>query len=339
MDSLSQARLLRWMRGALGEQGEYALKLVVGGRSNMTWVVELDSRPRWVLRHPPIGNHVEGGHDVVREARIVESLAGSEVPVPRVVAIVEDLGVIGVPFVVMEHVSGNVVRDSSDALAALPADRWSGVTRTLVEVLHRVHAVDVSSLPVRRSSRPISQRLLARWLEQSRREECADLAVLEEAHDLLAARQPEGGAEALVHGDYRLENCMIDEQGGIVAVLDWELATVGDPLADVGLLLAYWAQPDDAVRALNDPPTLSPGFPTREEVAAEYLAVSGRSRGDLDFFEALGWWKVACIVGGVHSRIRRGVFAPPDRTEESYRIQAEGLAAEALRRARALGPR
>ena len=313
-----------------------ALDLIVGGRSNMTWRVDVDGQPVQVLRHAPLGNTVQGGHDVVREARIMQALAGTGVPVPDIVDIVEP-GPLDVPIVVSSYLDGGVLRNPAIVEALVPPAQRSALAQNLMDVLVRIHDVDPATLPIRTSSRGIAERQLERWLEQSRREQCSELGVIESTHGLLAARMPSAEEVRIIHGDYRLENCLIDQDGvSIQAVLDWELTTLGDPLADVGLLLAYWAQVGDSARALHDPPTVAPGFPRRDDLVSWYLDATGRNESALRYYEALGWWKLACIVGGVHARIRRGIFLPPDRTEASYAEQAKALAYEARERAAAL---
>lgn len=312
------------------------LDLIVGGRSNVTWRVDLEGRPVQVLRHPPLGNTVAGGHDVVREARVLQAMWSSDVPVPHVVDIVTNSPV-GAPVVVMDFVPGEVLRGPRDVERVVPVGDRDALVRDLVDILARIHGASTEAIPIRTSSRSIADRQLARWLEQSRREGCDELALIESAHAVLAGQAPTSTEATLVHGDYRLENCLVRSDGTrILAVLDWELATIGDPLADVGLLLAYWAQLGDAVRALHDAPTLVDGMPPRDQIVDWYLAQTGRDEHALCYYEALGWWKLACIVGGVHARIRRGVFAPPDRTEDSYAAQARALAEEALARARGI---
>jgi aminoglycoside phosphotransferase (APT) family kinase protein len=149
---------------------------------------------------------------------------------------------------------------------------------------------------------------------------------------------PPQARTAIVHGDFRLDNCLLDPAGEVTAVLDWEICTVGEPLVDLGLLLVYWAEPGDEVSALEDPPTQAPGFATRAAVRRRYEEAAGTRAGDLDFHLAFAWWKLACIVEGVYARVARGALGSVDRPATSFAAQAERLAAAARRSAAALPP-
>lgn len=330
---IDEAALRAWFaRNVASRGGVLAVEPIVGGRSNLTYRVTDTGGDRWVVRRPPVGRLAGGAHDVLREARIIRALRGSAVPVPDVVAVCSDESVVGAPFVVMRHVDGLVPRTPAD-VAALPETHRDALTERLIGALVALHNVvpdDVGLGEIGRRDAYL-RRQLRRWMLQSQREECERLDELRLAHDALVRSVPPQTRCALVHGDFRLENCILDGDGHIAAVLDWELCTLGDPLADLGLLLAYWAEPGDTVTALEHPPTLALGAGGRDRVRRLYQAGTGVTDEHLAFYEAFGWWKLACIVGGVHARVRRGAIEPEDRDEPSFRRQAARLAQAAAK--------
>lgn len=323
---LDEAAVSTWFADHVSVVGGLTFELIVGGRSNLTYRVRDGGGTRWVLRRPPVGA-LPGAHDVLREAHILSCLAGSAVPVPRVVAVCPDAAVTGAPFVVLEHVDGAVVRGPDD-VTALPAEVRDALPGRLVSALLALHEVDPDAVGLGELGRreDYLRRQLRRWLLQSQREECAELATLTRVHDALLAAAPAQRRTAVVHGDFRLENCVIDGAGHIRAVLDWEICTLGDPLADVGLLLAYWAEPGDEVSALEHSPTVALGTGGRAAVRRQYAAATATAVEHLAYYEAFGWWKLACIVGGVHARLRRGAITMADRDEHSFAVQATRLA-------------
>jgi len=174
--------------------------------------------------------------------------------------------------------------------------------------------------------RTTSRRQLHRWQGQWEKSKSRDLPVVDEVHDRLVARIPEQGRATIVHGDYRLDNMILADSGEVAAVVDWELCTLGDPLADVGLLFVYWSQPGDQLTALMQPPTLAAGFPTRDELMQRYAERSGRDLGQLDFYVALARWKLAIILEGVYSRYAAGQYGKTDQGIDEFAKSVEDLA-------------
>nr|WP_153347931.1 phosphotransferase family protein [Nocardia aurantia] len=272
------------------------------GQSNLIFeITDADDR-RWILRRPPLGRLLSSAHDVVREARILTALAGTDVPVPRIVDLATDDGV---PVVLMEHVAGLVI-DRPVIAAALSPQHRRAVGIALPRTLARIHAVnlDDTGLADLASHKPYAERQLKRWTAQWERTKTRDVPRVDRLAERLRAAIPPQRELGLVHGDFHIRNVITDPVGGdITAVLDWELCTLGDPLADLGSLLAYWPQPGEretdsfAMCAL-------PGFPSRAELVTEYVAATARDVAALGFWHALGLWKIAVIREGVLRRTR-----------------------------------
>lgn len=321
-----------WLRGHV-EDLELPLEAtrLAGGRSNLTYLLTDARDRRTVLRRPPLGDLPATAHDVLREARILEGLAG-QVPVPAVLASCEDRSVTGAPFFVMQHLDGRIVRDPATA-EAVPTAARAAVGRGLVAALVTLHAADPERLGLGAlaARRDYAARQLRRWhgnWEATRQRELPDLR---RAHAWLVEHQPAQRRSSIVHGDFRVDNCMLASDGRVIGILDWELATVGDPLADLGQLLVYWAEPDDEFTALNDPPTRVAGYATRTELVDQYLNATGADAVDVAYYVVFNWWKTACIVEDVYSRMLRGAMGASDRTPESFGDQAAALAARAVR--------
>ena len=292
--------------------------LIAGGRSNLTYTVTDSSGARFVLRRPPLGPLLPSAHDMGREHRIMTALAGSPVPVPPVVGLATDESVTGAPFYVMRFVDGLILRDP-DVVEPVPESvRWAA-SESLVDVLADLHTVEPDDVGLGDLGRRDGyvERTLRRWRGQWEKSKSREIPLIEELAERLAADIPPAGPARIVHGDYRLDNCIVSaDDGAVRAVLDWELCTLGDPLADLGQLLMYWAEPDDEFSALFWAPTRAPGFPGRKEVTARYAARSGRDLSDLDFFIALAYWKGACILEGVYVRYASGQYPA---TDDSWR--------------------
>jgi aminoglycoside phosphotransferase (APT) family kinase protein len=305
---------------------------IAGGHSNLTYRVSDAVGRSWALRRPPLGKRLGSAHDMVREHRVVSALGRTEVPVAPVVGLCEDDAVNGAPFYVMEFVEGPVLRGLAEA-AVFPreADRWA-IGERVADTLVAIHAVDPDAVGLGDLGRKEEYvaRQLRRWQGQWEDSKTRELAVVDRVHDVLAARIPAQGPATIVHGDYRLDNMILTDAGAVAAVVDWELCTLGDPLADVGLLLVYWAQPgEDNPIGLGHPANLAPGFPSREELAARYAERSGRDLAELDFFLALGYWKLAVIIEGVYARYVAGSYGKVDDGVEYFARLVERLAAEA----------
>jgi aminoglycoside phosphotransferase (APT) family kinase protein len=293
-----------------GAEGGHPLTatLIAGGRSNLTYSLT-DGTHRWVLRRPPLGHVLPTAHDMVREHRVLSALASTDVPVPRTYALCEDVEVNGAPFYVMEQVDGIVYRDASALATLSPADARR-CSDELVDVLARIHAVDYEAVGLADFGRPDGylERQVRRWGEQWERSKTAELPEVDELARRLRNALPESGPPTIVHGDYRLDNTMMarDDPGRIVAVLDWEMSTLGDPLADLGLFLLYWGQADAQVIATGAAIGSQPGFATRDEVVDRYARVSGRPVDALDWYVVFASYKLAIIVEGINARYRMG---------------------------------
>lgn len=277
-----------------------------GGHSNVTVRVQDSGGRRVLLRRPP-ADAQPGAHDVVREARLVQALAGTGVPVAGVLAVCRDVSVLGAPFTVSDWVEGTVVDSPAVVQHALgdPARRARAAT-DLVAGLVRLHAVDPKRAGIEDLVRPGSflDRQLYRWSVIWGSTRTCELPLVDQLHARLAAAKPPEAHAGLVHGDYRLGNCLLNEDGSLAAVLDWELATVGETLVDVALLLNNWEQPGDPQPSawMSAPPTRAGGFPDRPELVAQYVAATGRDLEALDYFRAFAWWRMAVIADGVKRR-------------------------------------
>ncbi|MDG3008974.1 phosphotransferase family protein [Rhodococcus sp. D2-41] len=323
-----------------GAVGPVQFTRIAGGRSNLTYLATDADGTRWVLRRPPLGMAHSRAHDVLREATVLGRLRGTPVPAPLVVGTCDDDSVTGAPFFVMEHLDGVILRDPETVTDTLPADRRPAVATALVRTLSGLHAVDPreAGWGELADRDDYLARQLHRWSANWAQDRVRVLDDIGRTHDRLVERIPTQGPARIVHGDFRLDNCMFRPDDTVAGILDWELTTVGDPLADLGQLLVYWAQPDDDVWALENPPTAVPGFPTRNDLVEQYLAAAApETVPDIDFYIAFNWWKIACIVEGVYTRTLRGAMGESDRSPESFGAQAQRLAAQAWRHAQRLG--
>ncbi|MBA2812770.1 phosphotransferase family protein [Streptomyces sp. KM273126] len=284
--------------------GPLRVALLQGGRSNLTYEVT-DGTHRWVLRRPPLGVLTPTAHDMDREYRVVAALGPTGVPVARAVLSCTDPAVIGAPFCVVDFVEGTVLRDGDEATALRPADARRAAM-ALVDALVVLHSVDADGVGLGDFGRPEGylERQVRRWRGQWERVATRTLPELGALHDRLARALPKSGAAAIVHGDYRLDNTILAPGGfgRIAAIVDWEMATLGDPLADLGMLLMYWEPVCEPVLGSGHVPTSNPGFPSGRELAERYAERSGRDIGTLTFYQALACFKLAVIAEGIHAR-------------------------------------
>jgi aminoglycoside phosphotransferase (APT) family kinase protein len=285
--------------------------LISGGRSNLTYVVG-DGTNEWVLRRPPLGHVLPTAHDMAREYRVLSALVATDVPVPRTFAFCDDETVNGANFYVMENVRGRILRTPDD-LAPLTNDDAQRCSDELVDVMARIHGVDFRAAGLDDFGRPDGylERQVRRWNQQwegSKAAGCPDVPAIDELARRLRAALPESGPPTIVHGDYRLDNTMLapDDYGRVVAVLDWEMATLGDPLADLGLFLLYWGRSEAQVVATGAVISTDAGFRSRDEVIDRYAKASGRPLDQLDWYEVFASYKLAIIVAGIHARYLMG---------------------------------
>jgi aminoglycoside phosphotransferase (APT) family kinase protein len=305
---IDEQPLTQWLSDRLPElEPPLRFTRVGEGQSNLTFRVDDAAGQAVVLRRPPLGELLASAHDMSREHRILSGLASAGARVPRPLAVCEDPEVTGAPFYVMEHVDGLIVTKVETAERLAPAAR-AAAARSLVQTLAELQAVDLDAAGLGDFKRPesLASRQLRRWTRQWEASKTAELPVIEEVAELLTARMPEERESVLVHGDYRLDNAVLSPAGEVKAVLDWELCSVGDPLADVGLMIAYWnelgAVAGQAGALFREPVTAVGGFPTGAELATEYARASGRDLTDVDYWIAFAYWKVAIIVEGVYRR-------------------------------------
>src|SRR4051794_10926786 len=268
-DGINADGLEAWFRQNVpAAEPPLGFERIAGGHSNLTYRATDSGGRQWALRRPPLGKRLGSAHDMAREHRVVSALAGAPGPGARVVGICEDESVNSAPFYVMEFVEGPVLRGLAEA-EAFPdhADR-EAIAGRVVDTLVAIHAVDPDAAGLGELGRKEDYvaRQLHRWQGQWEKSKTRELPLIDEVHERLSARIPEQGPATIVHGDYRLDNMILTEQGEVAAVVDWELCTLGDPLADVGLLLVYWAQPGEEGISLGQPANLAPGFPTRADL-------------------------------------------------------------------------
>ena len=296
-----------------GADGELEFSLISGGRSNLTYLVESKGK-QWVLRRPPLGHVLPTAHDMAREYRVLAGLAGTDVPVAKPIALCEDNAVNDMPFYVMEYRPGVVLSERlPDGFAASEDDRRR-ISEALVEILVRLHAVDYRAVGLEDFGRPDGylERQVRRWSQQWERSQTGPLPEIEELIRRLNRALPSSPPPTIVHGDYRLGNMALDpsDPGRVVAVFDWEMATLGDPLADVGYTLIYWTEAGDSLPAGGiggvSPFTTLPGFYTRADIVREYARRSGRNVDAIDFYQVLALYKLAIISEGIYARFRLG---------------------------------
>jgi aminoglycoside phosphotransferase (APT) family kinase protein len=335
---LQRPRLDEWLAAHLaGAEPPFSFRLIAAGGSNLTYRVEDATGHACVLRRPPASSGLATAHDMQREWRVLRALGehGAGVAVPRVLAHCEDESVTGARFYVMEFVDGLILRNSASA-AGLDARAARTAMHSLVETQVALHRLDPAAAGLGDLGRPggYVERQLARWRRQVDAAAVRELPLLRRIHDALAASIPaEVAGPALVHGDYRFDNTVLGPDHRIRAVLDWELCTLGDPVADFLWSQMYWSDPDDELAVIPDAPTCAPQFPRRAEVEAYYADLTGFDLSRRDFYRAFGWWKQACIVEGVHARLLRGAGggmhnASPERAAvlvERYLGQAAAL--------------
>lgn len=281
---------------------------IPGGHSNLTYLVTDRDRRRVVLRRPPLGELLPGAHDMSREHRAISALGPTEVPVPRALGFCDDHSVTGAPFYVMSFVEGHVLHNERVATEVYRPETRHRVGLSLAETLDALHSVDVDAVGAGNLGRRDDYvgRQLRRWFRQYDASRAMPVPLVDELYEsLLLARPPQQKA-SLVHGDYRLGNCITDRAGGIAAILDWEICTLGDPLADVGYMLVTWAEPGDEHQGISMAPSMAPGFATKHELLERYASASDLDLSPIRFYVAFNHWKSACINEGVYARYVKG---------------------------------
>lgn len=287
--------------------GPLEASLITGGKSNLTYAVT-DGSTEVIVRRPPLGHVLATAHDMSREHRVMGALAGTAVPVPTMHAMCTDDAVIGAPFYVMERMAGTPYSRAAQ-LEKLGPERTRIIGERLIDTLVTLHAVDPAEVGLSDFGRPDGylERQLRRWKKQLDASRSRDLPGIDELADRLEQRLPAGGDGTIVHGDYRLDNALVDESDRITAVLDWEMSTLGDPLTDLALMLAYQqlSQFAGSGAMVTDAPA-APGYPSPEDVLQRYSAGSGRDVSTMDFHLGLAFFKLAVILEGIYLRHSQG---------------------------------
>ena len=332
MQGINEERVEAWLNTNIdGAQGPYTYTLIAGGRSNLTFHV-VDSRGlQMVLRRPPMGHVLATAHDMAREHRLMSAVGTTNVPVPRTLGLCEDDEVNGAPFYVMAYVPG-VVLDSPEKGHQLPEHLRTTASEHLVDVLADLHAVDVDEVGLGNLAKREGyvERQLKRWSTQWANSKTRELPAIEEVAQLLASRIPEQQGVAIAHGDYRFGNCLTNvETGKIAAVLDWELCTLGDPLADLGYIGICWTDPGQLINRTNDPSGL-PGFCTFDHLVERYAKRTGRDVSNISYYKAFASFRLAVIAEGVYARYLHGAMGDQEIDLEPMKLSVDNRAESAL---------
>ena len=283
---------------------------VVGhGRSNITYRVETEDGRAWVLRRPPLSHVQARAHDMGREFTVISALHPTGFPVPQTFAICDDDSVIGAQFYIMEFVDGLIAVDPNVVAQKFSEDERRKIGEELVDVLVRLHSFDPNEIGLGDFGKPdgFVERQVRRFSEQLENIRYRDTPELDDLAKRLARSLPPQGKPGIVHGDYRLDNAILNDEGHLIAVLDWEMCTLGDSLTDLGLLRMYWGRPTSAQIAVGSASVMAlPGFPTWEEAAARYEGKSGASLENIDFYTVLAHFKLGVILENMYKRFLGG---------------------------------
>jgi aminoglycoside phosphotransferase (APT) family kinase protein len=328
----------RWLLEHIdGAEGPFTFDLIAGGRSNLTFMVTGSDGTRYVLRRPPLGHVLATAHDMAREHRVIAAVGRTGVPVPPALGLCTDVDVNGAPFYVMGFVDG-VVLDSVEKAAELPMELRRPAAEHLIDVLADLHAVDIDEVGLGDFAKREGyiERQVKRWSTQWENSKTRELAAIDEVATVLRTKIPAQHGVSIAHGDFRFGNCLTDvRQGRIAAVLDWELCTLGDPLADVGYLGVYWFDGEAANVRSNDP-TPAGGFPRYAELLERYAARTGRDLSGIDYYVAFSCWRLAVISEGVYARYLHGAMGDQLVDIEQFKVGVDGLAERALAAVRRL---
>ena len=304
---LDLARLTSWLDAVEPglRQGELSAELIPGGRSNLTYRLT-DGHGQWALRRPPLGHLLPTAHDMAREYTVISALHGSSVPVPRPIALGQDRAVLGEPFYLMSFVDGVVIERPE----LVPDHDTAGrITEQLVDVLVALHGIEPDQVGLADFGRPDGylQRQVSRWHKQFQASLPAGHDVEQAVAAALQAELPTGSRAGIVHGDYRLTNVLFDRKlARIEAVMDWEMATLGDPLTDLGLLYVYHEPAANTDSVMPNFPSAK-GFLSAQQMIERYAERSGEQLAELDWYIAFGYFKLGVIAAGIHARYLQGL--------------------------------
>ncbi|MAT04323.1 MAG: phosphotransferase family protein [Acidimicrobiaceae bacterium] len=301
----------RWLPTATEVTGPFHWERLPGGHSNLTYLITDANGRELVIRRPPQGELLPKAHDMWREYRIIDGLWPTAVPVAEPIAYVDDRQLCEVHFYAMGKVEGAAMYSGAEVRDWLPQPARATAGESFIDTLAALHSIDPTDVGLEELGR--HDGYVARQLKTWYGSWTASVPFAEhddarahDLHDLLQARLPEQGPARVVHGDFGPHNCMFSTSGTVTAVLDWEIATLGDPLADFAYSINAWIEPGDDGVYGADPPTALPGFPTRDALIARYAAATGADLSNLDYYRAFNSWKTACILHGVYARYRAG---------------------------------
>ncbi|MFP6639911.1 MAG: phosphotransferase family protein [Myxococcota bacterium] len=337
LKGIREKNLNSWFESHVdGAKPPLEFSLITGGHSNLTFCVRDSAGSRFVLRRPPTGAVIATAHDMEREHRIISALAPTSVPVPAALGFCRDESVNDAPFYVMDFVDGYVLTDSLITAKKFDRPARKRLGEEVVDILAALHQVvpeDVGLGSLGRKEAYVP-RQLKRWKTQWEKTKTRELSTMDEVYEGLQSGMPDQKGAGIVHGDYRLGNMLTGADGHVAAVLDWELCTLGDPLADLGYVMNNWSEegelgPGGASAA--GLPTSAGGFPTREEFVARYEELTGLDAAEIDYYRAFQYWRLAAIVEGVLSRYMKGVMGGEADTR-AFRAQVDGLAEAARQR-------
>ena len=320
LPGLNQRAVSEWMTTNLQAWMPLTFDLIAGGRSNLTFRVTDAKGQEFVLRRPPTNHVLDTAHDMAREYTIISALHPHGIPLPRPLGLCTDETVNDAPFYVMAFVDGIIPRDRAEAEAALSLDARRTASESVATTLAALHDIDVDAVGLGTLARHDGyiERQLRRWArqyEQMGNPDDSTGRLVREVGQRLSAKIPVQQRTSVVHGDYRLDNTVLDEAGRVRAILDWEICTLGDPLADLGVLLMYWTERGDPVAALSDTaPTTADGFLGRDQVIDVYAGHSSLDLSDIHYYRAFGFWKLVCMLQGVYARYQGGAVAGDPRS-------------------------
>ena len=309
---IDEANVSTWMSENVNAIAPMTFELIAGGRSNLTYRVVDANGTAFALRRPPTSHVLPTAHDMVREHTVISALFPLGVPVAEPLGLCVDEEVNERPFYVMEFVDGAILRDRDEAEATFDEATRGVIGDHLAQTLSQLHDVDVEKAGLGDLARHDGyiERQLRRWrtqYEQMHVEGVDHGGLIEAVGDELSAKIPAQQRVSVVHGDYRLDNTVLDASGRVRAILDWEICTLGDPIADLGLLMVYWAEPSDPTASLlGVAPTTAKGFAGREQVLKAYASHSSLDLSHVTYYQAFGYWKLACIMQGVFARYSAG---------------------------------
>ena len=323
IEGIHVERVSAWLAERAEITGALQFKLIAGGRSNMTFTVTDAAGRRFVLRRPPMGKLLPSAHDMAREHKLMASLAGTAVPVPEMVGLCQDPSVNERDFYVMRFLDGIVVRSVEVGRTLSEAVR-TRMSHELIRTLCALHRVDIDAIGLGNFAKREGyiERQLKRWSGQWEQSKTRELPLIDRVRDTLAARMPPASPATIAHGDYRLSNCMMNPAGPVAGVLDWELCTLGEPMADLGGLLGYWYAPQQPGQRGDPETTALPGFLSADEMAGLYAEEMGVALTTVDYYRAFAQWRLACIGEGVYARYLGGQQGSQDEELDLDSYQA-----------------